>query len=77
MEFRHSKIVCTIGPASRSPRIIGRLLRAGMDVARLNFSHGSHEEHAQSIAILRAAAAEQKKPIAILACFAREWTSRG
>jgi pyruvate kinase len=67
MEFRHSKIVCTIGPASRSPRIIGRLIRAGMDVARLNFSHGSHEEHAQSIAILRAAAAEQKKPIAILA----------
>jgi pyruvate kinase len=67
MEFRHSKIVCTIGPASRSPRIIDRLLRAGMDVARLNFSHGSHEEHAQSIAILRAAAAEQKKPIAILA----------
>jgi len=67
MEFRHSKIVCTIGPASRSPRIIGRLLRAGMDVARLNFSHGSHEEHAQSIGILRAAAAEQKKPIAILA----------
>jgi pyruvate kinase len=67
MEFRHSKIVCTIGPASRSPRIIGRLLRAGMDVARLNFSHGSHEEHAQSIAILRAAAAAQKKPIAILA----------
>jgi pyruvate kinase len=67
MEFRHSKIVCTIGPASRSPRIIERLLRAGMDVARLNFSHGSHEEHAQSIAMLRAAAVEQKKPIAILA----------
>jgi pyruvate kinase len=67
MEFRHSKIVCTIGPASRSPRIIERLLRAGMDVARLNFSHGSHEEHAQSIAMLRAAAVERKKPIAILA----------
>ncbi|MGH9675672.1 MAG: pyruvate kinase [Candidatus Acidiferrum sp.] len=67
MEFRHSKIVCTIGPASRSPRIIKRLLRAGMDVARLNFSHGSHEEHARSIATLRAAAMEQQKPIAILA----------
>lgn len=67
MDFRHSKIVCTIGPASRSPRIIDRLLRAGMDVARLNFSHGSHDEHAQSIAILRAASFEFKKPIAILA----------
>jgi pyruvate kinase len=67
MDFRHSKIVCTIGPASRSPRVIEKLLSAGMDVARLNFSHGSHEEHAQNIAHLRAAAQEQKKTIAILA----------
>src|ERR1700676_194681 len=67
MPFRHSKIVCTIGPASRSPRIIERLLRAGMDVARLNFSHGSHANHAESIAILRAAAMHLHKPIAILA----------
>ena len=56
MAFRHSKIVCTIGPASRSPRIIERLLRAGMDVARLNFSHGSHANHAENIAVLRAGA---------------------
>src|ERR1700731_4374207 len=67
MAFRHSKIVCTIGPASRSPRVIERLLRAGMDVARLNFSHGSHADHAQSIAILRAAALNLHKPLAILA----------
>jgi pyruvate kinase len=67
MAFRHSKIVCTIGPASRSPRIITRLLRAGMDVARLNFSHGSHADHAASIATLRSAAKEMRKPIAILA----------
>src|SRR5216683_1444592 len=67
MAFRHSKIVCTIGPASRSPRIIDRLLRAGMDVARLNFSHGTHEEHAKSISLLRAAAVLHEKPIAILA----------
>jgi pyruvate kinase len=67
MAFRHSKIVCTIGPASRSPRIIERLLRAGMDVARLNFSHGSHADHAHSIAMLRAAAIERRKPIAIVA----------
>jgi pyruvate kinase len=67
MPFRHSKIVCTIGPASRSPRIIERLIEAGMDVARLNFSHSSHEDHAQSIAMLRAAAEKLRKPIAILA----------
>jgi pyruvate kinase len=67
MAFRHSKIVCTIGPACRSPRIIDRLLRAGMDVARLNFSHGTHEEHARSIAQLRATSHELKKTIAILA----------
>jgi pyruvate kinase len=67
MAFRHSKIVCTIGPASRSPQLISKLLRAGMDVARLNFSHGSHEEHAKSIAALRAAAVAHQKPIAILA----------
>ena len=67
MNFRHSKIVCTIGPASCSPRIIDRLLSAGMDVARLNFSHGSHEDHARNIAHLRAAAINHKKPIAILA----------
>jgi pyruvate kinase len=67
MSFRHSKIVCTIGPASRSPRLIERLLRAGMDVARLNFSHGSHANHAETIALLRAAALQLRKPLAILA----------
>src|SRR5258708_8682215 len=67
MSFRHSKIVCTIGPATRSPRMIDRLLSAGMDVARLNFSHGSHEEHAKNISMLRATAIEHEKPIAVLA----------
>jgi pyruvate kinase len=67
MVFRHSKIVCTIGPACRSPRLIGRLLHAGMDVARLNFSHGTQDEHAHSIVQLRAASRELKKTIAILA----------
>ena len=67
MNSRHSKIVCTIGPATRSPRMIRKLISAGMDVARLNFSHGTHQEHAQSIAMLRDAAAEYKKPLAILA----------
>ena len=67
MTFRHSKIVCTIGPASKSRRIVEKLLRAGMDVARLNFSHGKHEDHAANISLLRAAALEQGKTISILA----------
>src|SRR5271167_2960170 len=66
MNSRHSKIVCTIGPATRTPRMIRKLLQAGMDVARLNFSHGSHESHAETIAMLRAAAAEFHRPLAIL-----------
>ena len=67
MGFRHSKIVCTIGPASRDPRVLRKLLEAGMDVARLNFSHGSHAEHQDCIQALRATAQKLKKTIAILA----------
>src|SRR5271166_3000110 len=67
MNSRHSKIVCTIGPATHSPRMIRRLIEAGMDVARMNFSHGTHDEHAQTIAMLHAAAAELGKTIGILA----------
>ena len=67
MNPRHSKIVCTIGPASRSPRMIRKLIQAGMDVARLNFSHGTHQEHAKTIGLLREAAIELEKPLGILA----------
>jgi pyruvate kinase len=67
MGFRHSKIVCTIGPASCAPRMIERLVRAGMDVARLNFSHGSHADHAQSVELIRAACVKFQKPVSILA----------
>jgi len=67
MSFRHSKIVCTIGPASRSPRMVDRLFAAGMDVARLNFSHGTWEDHARSITMIRAASGKYEKPAAILA----------
>ncbi len=67
MSFRRTKIVCTIGPASRSAGMIDRLMRAGMDVARLNFSHGTHAEHAQTIALIRQASFRYEKPIAILA----------
>ena len=64
--MRRAKIVGTIGPASESPVILGKLIAAGLDVARLNFSHGSHEQHARTIAAIRSAAASAGRPIAIL-----------
>src|SRR5690349_5434811 len=64
--MRRTKIVATIGPACSDPDLIARLLDAGMDVARLNFSHGSHEEHAHRIEALRAAARAMERPLAIL-----------
>src|SRR4051812_38992217 len=64
--MRRTKIVATLGPASSSPEIIRRLIEAGMDVARLNFSHGSREDHAQVIATLRAISQELDKPVTIL-----------
>src|SRR5579864_4015751 len=66
-QVRRAKIVCTLGPASRSPAMIDHLMRAGMDVARLNFSHGTHEGHARTVTLLRAASGKQQKPVGILA----------
>jgi len=63
---RRTKIVCTLGPATRSLPAIRNLIRAGMDMARLNFSHGTQEEHAQTAAWVRQAAVEARRPIAIL-----------
>ena len=51
-----TKIVATLGPASSTPAVLEAMLRAGMNVARLNFSHGDFPTHAQTIAALRAAA---------------------
>src|SRR5947207_7051140 len=62
-----TKIVATIGPASESPEMLARLIRAGMNVARLNFSHGTPSEHAQAIRRLRAAARETGRRVAIMA----------
>jgi len=64
--IRRAKIVCTIGPASDTQATLEQLIRAGMDVARLNFSHGSHEEHGRRLATVRAAAETCGKPVAIL-----------
>jgi pyruvate kinase len=65
-EERFVKIVCTIGPASVAEGIIEQMARAGMDVARLNFSHGTHVEHRQAIERIRSVEARIGKPIAIL-----------
>src|SRR5215469_8124650 len=67
MDFRSAKIVCTLGPASNSSEMIVRMMRAGMDVARLNFSHGTHEDHARTIKRVREASARLSRPIGILA----------
>jgi pyruvate kinase len=67
MNFRSAKIVCTLGPASNSSEMIVRLMEAGMDVARLNFSHGTHEDHARTIERVREASARLSTPIGILA----------
>ncbi len=63
---RKAKIVATLGPSSNSPEVIRRLIMAGMDVARLNFSHGSHQDHSVLIENLRSISQEVNKPVAIL-----------
>src|ERR1700712_4490232 len=61
-----AKIVCTLGPSSASPERIGELIDAGMNVARLNFSHGSHEDHARMLAVVRSEAAKRGRAVAAL-----------
>ena len=64
--MRRAKIVCTVGPASLQEDMLERLLAGGMDVARLNFSHGTHEQHAQTIQRLRAASLKVRRAVGIL-----------
>src|SRR5918992_6367845 len=64
--MRRTKIVCTLGPATERPEQIETLLDAGMNVARLNFSHGTHEWHADRIQTLRGLGKTRDQPIAIL-----------
>src|SRR5580704_17394086 len=63
---RRAKIICTIGPACHSEAAMRDLLRLGMDVARLNFSHGSHEDHARNIERLRRADEKENRTVCIL-----------
>ncbi|MGI6225023.1 MAG: pyruvate kinase [Peptococcales bacterium] len=64
--MRRTKIVCTIGPASESVEKLCQLIESGMNVARLNFSHGTHEEHAQRIQNIREAVKLKNRPVAIM-----------
>jgi pyruvate kinase len=64
---RRAKIVATLGPACSTPEIFRELLRAGLDVARLNFSHGTHEQKGELIRMVRTVSKEEGKPICILA----------
>ena len=64
---RRTKIVATIGPATASPEMVRALVHAGMDAARLNFSHGSRDEHAQRAQLVRDAQEEEGRPLAIIA----------
>lgn len=64
--MRRTKIVCTIGPASDSRDMLSGLVENGMDVARLNFSHGSHQEHLKRVAAIKEVREELGKPVAIL-----------
>jgi pyruvate kinase len=66
MTFLRTKIVATIGPASRAPETLEQLFRIGVDVVRLNFSHGDHTTHAENIERIRAASAKVGTPVAIL-----------
>lgn len=63
---KKARIVCTIGPASDDPHVLGKMIIAGMDVARLNFSHGTHEQHATTLAAVREAEKNWNKAIAVL-----------
>ncbi len=64
---RRAKIVCTLGPATASPERVQELVRSGMDVARLNFSHGTHEDHRRVYKMVREAADEVGRAVGILA----------
>lgn len=64
--MRKTKIICTIGPASEDPKVFRQMCLAGMNVARLNFSHGTHEQHQEKIDMIKAVREELKLPIAIM-----------
>jgi pyruvate kinase len=66
MMMPKTKIICTIGPTSSFPEVVRDLIKNGMSVARLNFSHGTHQEHLEKITLIRSISKELKIPVAIL-----------
>ena len=64
--MRKTKIICTIGPASQSPEVLSAMVEAGMNVARINFSHGTHVEHAKKIETIQQIRENHNQPIAIM-----------
>ena len=64
--MRKTKIICTIGPASDNEATLTKMCRAGMNVARLNFSHGTHPEHLEKINLIKAVREKLDLPIAIM-----------
>ncbi len=64
--MRKTKIICTIGPASENEAVLTQMCQAGMNVARLNFSHGTHEEHEKKIALVKSVREKLNLPIAIM-----------
>src|SRR5262245_28232670 len=79
MVIRRAKIVCTLGPATASPAGVRGLILAGMDVARLNFSHGTPDEHRRAAELVRQESAALGKPVAVLQdlCGPKIRTGRG
>ena len=66
LRYCRTKIVCTLGPSSSTRDALRSLMEAGLNVARINFSHGTHEQHAATIALVREVADEMGRPVAIL-----------
>lgn len=64
--MKKTKIICTLGPASENKEVLSKMIDAGMNVARLNFSHGTHEDHAKKIATINKVRTEKNVPIAIM-----------
>jgi pyruvate kinase len=65
--LKKTKIICTLGPSTDNLSLVEEMIKEGMDLARFNFSHGTHEGHAARIEIVREAAGKTGKPVALIA----------